>query len=203
MKLEDFINDIPLLHTWDGGITYNSGGFTGQELQAMNEFIDINLDGNSTAIETGLGNSTLIFILSKITKVISICPELGLINRFNKYRYNNFTESDNSKHILYSDISSKILPVISNAEVNLALIDGSHSMPDVFIDFYYLNKMLKKGGFLLIDDTNLKSIEPLDQLVSKQKNEYIFITIIRDCKIYKKISDNQTFPEWNLCEHTK
>jgi hypothetical protein len=135
--------------------------------------------------------------------VISICPETDLINRYNQYRYANFPDKINRKHILYTDTSSKILPIISDIKVNVALIDGAHSMPDVFLDFYYLNKMLLKGGFLLIDDINLKSVEPLDQLVSKQKSEYIFIFKIRDCNIYKKVSNNQVFPEWNLCEHTK
>ena len=51
------------------------------------------------------------------------------------------------------DYSDRLLHQMS-AQV-LVLIDGSHSFPSPFIDWYYTAFRLRVGGFLVVDDTQL------------------------------------------------
>ncbi|HEY6329613.1 MAG TPA: class I SAM-dependent methyltransferase [Blastocatellia bacterium] len=44
--------------------------------------------------------------------------------------------------------------VESNAELDLVYIDGSHLFEDVFVDFYYVARLLKKGGVVVFDDSS-------------------------------------------------
>ncbi len=39
-----------------------------------------------------------------------------------------------------------------------AFVDGSHLFHDVFLDFYYLRKIVKPGGLVIIDDADKSSV---------------------------------------------
>lgn len=42
---------------------------------------------------------------------------------------------------------------------DLVFVDGCHRFDHVFIDFFYVNKMLNTGGVVVFDDVHLKSIQ--------------------------------------------
>ena len=46
-------------------------------------------------------------------------------------------------------------PTLELDALDLVLIDGSHSFPQVFIDWYYTQSALKVGGALLVDDVHI------------------------------------------------
>ena len=54
----------------------------------------------------------------------------------------------------FPERSAIVLPrlVAEGVRIDLAYIDGSHLFEDVFIDFYYLYRLLPKGGLLCFDD---------------------------------------------------
>jgi len=45
--------------------------------------------------------------------------------------------------------------------LDFALIDGCHGWPTCLVDLEYANTMLKAGGYLLIDDTQLHSVKEM------------------------------------------
>lgn len=57
--------------------------------------------------------------------------------------------------------SQFILPALASKglKFDLALIDGGHRFDDVFLDAWYCGRMLRPGGFLLLDDTWMPSIQ--------------------------------------------
>lgn len=59
---------------------------------------------------------------------------------------------DYIEHI--DDISQIALPRLysDNLKFNLIYIDGSHFFDDVFVDFYYCDKIITEGGHIVFDD---------------------------------------------------
>jgi hypothetical protein len=51
---------------------------------------------------------------------------------------------------------------------DFALIDGQHGWPMVLVDFYYVNYVVRPGGFIMLDDTQLYSVNELVKLLREQ-----------------------------------
>jgi hypothetical protein len=45
--------------------------------------------------------------------------------------------------------------------LDMALIDGWHTFDHALVDFFYVNKMLRIGGVVILDDASYPSIEKL------------------------------------------
>jgi hypothetical protein len=76
---------------------------------------------------------------------------------------------------------------------DVALLDGGHGWPTVFVDFCYANMILKKGGLLLIDDIQLYSVKELVRLLHEQP-EYECVSKIQKIWIWKKTVDAEFLP---------
>ena len=50
MLFDEYLKNIPHLHTWDGGVTWNSGGFEDYHLRAFKKYV---ASGARRVIETG------------------------------------------------------------------------------------------------------------------------------------------------------
>jgi hypothetical protein len=55
----------------------------------------------------------------------------------------------------HHELSERVLPALDPAPLDLVLIDGSHSFPQVFIDWFFTQRALKVGGTLLVDDVHI------------------------------------------------
>ncbi len=65
------------------------------------------------------------------------------------------------------ELSALALPklVAAGSSIDLAYIDGSHLFEDVFIDFYYINRLLSPGGLVLFDDSTLPDVRKVISFV--------------------------------------
>ena len=81
MLIEEFLCNIPLLHSWDGGITWNTGGFDRQNLGKLCDFLRNILPDNPVLLETGAGNSTIAMLFLQPARLISIAPDAQLFER--------------------------------------------------------------------------------------------------------------------------
>jgi hypothetical protein len=71
------------------------------------------------------------------------------------------------------DMSSQALPRLLEAgeRFDLIYVDGSHAYDNVFIDYYYGMRALKKNGLLLFDDCTTKDIgRVIHFIIKKQKH---------------------------------
>ena len=193
-----YLADLPLLHTWDSGATWNTGGFDPEELGAMIALVRSSFTA-PRVVETGAGNSTSAFLLKGAAEVLSICPELDLFQRIREYC--DRVRIDTSPLRTICDLSEWALPrlardtVDSETSYDFALIDGARGWPNVMVDFCYLNSMLRRGGLLMLDDLQLHSVRELQQLLNEQPG-FEEILRLRKSVVFRKESDERMLPDW-------
>jgi hypothetical protein len=113
------------------------------------QLIDKYVKPGDATLETGAGLSTVAFI-AKGARHTAIAPDEALGTRIREFCHSRDLEVDNLSY--YPDHSQDILHTIA-CEYSFCLIDGSHSFPEVFVDFFFINPLLKVGGVLIVDDT--------------------------------------------------
>jgi hypothetical protein len=164
-KLERFLEDLPHLHTWDGGKTWNAGGFYREAFEQIRPLIP----AKARFIETGAGNSTIFFLLQDPACVVSIAPDAALFERIGAYCDQQSIPTEPLTSVI--DGSQWALPKLatrSDPSFDFALIDGHHGWPMVFVDFQYVNYLLKPSGLLMLDDVQLYSVSELVALLNEQ-----------------------------------
>jgi hypothetical protein len=167
MDVRTYFQDIPLIHTWDGGKTWNSGGFDRRTLEQIVSLICENFE-HPRIIETGAGNSTISFLLCNPKEIISICHDQELYDRITNYCRSQTIPTKPLR--TFAERSELALPRIaaSGPQFDFALIDGGHGWPSVFVDFCYVNAMMKRNSIIMIDDVQLYSICELANWLSEQ-----------------------------------
>ena len=197
MDFESYLSHIPDLHSWDGGKTWNSGGFGPSHLQAFRELALLCGGNNAVILETGAGNSTLAFLYATPTKLISIAPDGQIFERILRFCAEH--SIDISPLDVHVERSEWVLPELARNDlrVDLALIDGGHGWPTVFVDFCYVNAMLRNGGILVIDDVNLHSIKELGRLLKKDETRFALVKDMGKCIAFKKLTCERFLPEWD------
>ena len=71
-------------------------------------------------------------------------------------------EAGVAPHVDYhSEISQIILPAFlkEQRQFDLAFVDGNHRFDSVFLDLFYLGRLVRKGGIVILDDYNLPGIK--------------------------------------------
>ncbi len=199
MLVEDYLNNIPMLHSWDGGKTWSSGGFEPEHLRYIYDFLREQLGDNSILLETGAGNSTIIFLLLKPSKLLSIAPDAELFGRIRDYcQKNEIADAALEAHV---DGSQWVLPRLAADNraqepfLDFALIDGCHGWPTAFVDLEYANAMLRKGGLIMIDDVQLHAEKEIACLLAELPGFSVALDIGKSI-IFRKLTDQRFLGEW-------
>jgi hypothetical protein len=196
---EEFLSAVPQLHSWDGGKTWNGGGFGRLELDVLIELAASGPGGSQTIIETGAGNSTIAFLLAGAAKLTSIAPDDGLFGRIREYCSNKAIPTDalNARVAFSEDCLPGIVTEMDAAgeKADLALIDGGHGWPTVFVDFCYLFRALRKGGFLVVDDIHIYSVKELARFLLEDHNVEL-VRRLPKTLVFKKLSDRRYLPDF-------
>ena len=135
---EDYLRDLPPLHSWDGGITWNTGGFSPEALRELYGFLRCRLPPDPIMLETGAGNSTIILLFLRPKKLVSIAPDRELFERIHRFcEKAGISDAALERQI---DGSQWVLPRLaadnrsSDPYLDFALIDGCHGWPTAFVD---------------------------------------------------------------------
>ncbi len=158
------LTDPPFLHGGMDGHTYPGGcqDLLGPMLDLVSRMVGRN---EVTVIETGAGLTTLGF-LEMGWHVVSVSPDLALGSRIADQIDQRGLDLGRWQFIgARSELS---LPNLLHRRFDVALMDGGRGWPTVFVDFCYLNALLRQGGVLLIDDVHLYSLRELVELLSHQ-----------------------------------
>lgn len=198
MDFREYVKALPLLHSWDGGITWNTGGFEERHLGPLIGLLRENLPAHPTILETGAGCSTIAFMFLNPARTISIAPDPGLFERIRAYCSDHGVEASSlDSRIAYSEWELPELARSNGAgSIDFALIDGGHGWPTVFVDFFYANYMLRKGGYLMVDDVQLHSIKELARLLAQQPGFEIALDLGKSL-VFQKTTSSNSLPEWN------
>jgi len=196
VNVETYFENIPDLHTWDGGKTWTTGGFDREQLQAVYRFA-LEQGERLTFLETGAGNSTLVFHFLQPAEVISIAPDQDLFDRIAAVRDQMDLSSSVSRFIV--DASEWALPRLAQERdspfVDFALIDGEHNFPNVFLDFFYINYMLKPGGVIMVDDLQIYSCHLLARFLELEW-DFERVLDLGKARIYRRTSGRCVLTGW-------
>ncbi len=147
LTLQRLLADAPAIHAGAG----DDPAIHGLLVEAL-EFIDRELPEGARTLETGSGYSTILFAMkgaehtcvvpnqAEIDRILAYCEQRGI---------------DASRLSFHVQTSERVLPGLDTGRLDLVLIDGSHSFPQVFIDWFYTAEALAVGGHLLVDDVHL------------------------------------------------
>jgi hypothetical protein len=196
-NLDVFLTHIPLFHSWDDGRTWNTGGFGPTELRAMHQFAR-NCKNPPVILETGAGNSTLAFLLANPARLISIAPDDSLFTRISEYcDQNNINRGALEAVIELSEIAlPRLFLSDPDARVDIALLDGGHGWPTVFVDFCYANALMKKGGILIVDDIHLYSVGEFARFLSDDAARFSLVASFPKTLCFRKETSEQFLPDF-------
>lgn len=195
--LASLIANPPMLEYWDNAS--QSCGFDSESLLYLETTLkDLGYSFSvPKVIQTGAGVSTLWF-LGKGAEVHTFC-EIGLRNRIASFLSSFNFEYEWYPH--FGDINFA-LPQFSQSrcdEFGLALIDGNHSVINVFNEFYYINHMLSYGSLIFIDDIQLVGPSLLCKYLDSYCEDFKFYNEYGKTRLYIKITAFNNFkPERDL-----
>ena len=146
--LSDLLADPPLVHGPEGGNDLITHGL----LPVVLEHIEQSVHPGHRTLETGCGLSTILFALrgAEHTCIVPNQPEVDRVRQWCEDH-----GVDHSRLTFHVEPSERVLPTADLGELDLVLIDGSHSFPQVFVDWFYTQEALKVGGTLLVDDVHV------------------------------------------------
>jgi hypothetical protein len=149
-RIERLVANPPLLHR-DGAGNPANYGIDPLLVPYLREYVR---PGGNT-METGSGISTIVFLLlgachSSVTpngdeaeRILGYCREHGIPTK------------------TYTPIvarSELALPALADEpRLEVALVDGNHAFPVPCLDWFYLTRILKQGGVMIVDDIQLWS----------------------------------------------
>ncbi len=80
--------------------------------------------------------------------------------------------------------------------VDLALIDGGHGWPTVFVDFCYTNMMLRKDGIMIVDDILAFPCMQLFLLLKHQPGWKLEKIVSSKTAFFRKTADGRLLPDF-------
>jgi hypothetical protein len=190
------IDDHPLLHhdrdgnLKDGGLNRPIGNRFIKEISALDR---------PRIAETGSGLSTLLFLALDPEIVISISPAPDLHERTRAEALNRGIDVSALRFVDdRSETALPLLALVEGIELDVGFIDGNHGWPAVFVDFCYLNRMLRPGGLMFIDDIQVFAVAQLVCLLREQTPHYEFVSIDSKMATFRKGLDLPYLPDWRM-----
>lgn len=142
LTFEDLIRQSPLIH--------NTRTKTWSIHHELAEFLDRFVGPDTIALETGSGLSTLVILRKGPRLHVAVQPvadEFAVIAEFAQEH-----EIDTRAFRAVVARSQDYLPTAETPALDLVLIDGDHSFPTPFMDWFYTADKLKVGGLMIVDD---------------------------------------------------
>jgi len=138
-------------------------------------------------METGSGISTIV-LLALGARHTSVSPDGGEAERIRAYCLANDISVEEFTPIVGR--SEDVLPSMPPGdELDLAIVDGNHAFPAPFIDWYYLTRMLKPCGVMVVDDVELWTGRVLADFLDAEAGIWIRLERTRRFAIYRLVGD--------------
>lgn len=189
--------DLPKLHCWEG--VFSHGGFDKWLLDNLFEFLESTdlASGGKTFLETGAGNSTLLFLSLSPEKVVTCTLEDDkFVQRLHTAARSIGAPTDPlDLHIGRSEVLLPALVLNHEPFVDFALIDGGHGWPTVFVDFCYAAYATRQNGYIVLDDTQLYSVAQLFAFLKEQPGWEISLDLGKTV-IFRKLYADRFLPDF-------
>jgi methyltransferase family protein len=145
LTLDELIRQQPLIH--------NDRTRTWGIHTELAEFLDRHVGPDTVALETGAGLSTLVILRKRPRLHVAVQPSADEFAAVVEFA--NAHEIDTRALQGVVARSQDYLPTAELPPLDLVLIDGDHSFPAPFVDWYYTVERLKIGGLMIVDDIQI------------------------------------------------
>lgn len=150
------------------------------------------VESSDITLETGGGHTTVAFAaLGK--QHICINPDVGGCELIKNY-LEQLDISISPVQFIFESSDVALARLELGQEVDVAFIDGCHGFPFPAIDWHYIDRHLKIGGVLAIDDIDIPSVEVLCHFLERN-GTYVLEDTILETGFYRKISNDKD-REW-------
>ncbi|MFH0879141.1 MAG: class I SAM-dependent methyltransferase [Lentisphaerota bacterium] len=184
-SLDLLLRERPLIHS-DGAVCY---GLHDEALQ----FIDQHVDSASATLETGTGLSTVLFAL-KGCRHVCVSP---VEKEFEQIRSYCEAHGLSLKTVqLMAGRSEDVLPILKPETLDFLLIDGGHGFPIPYVDWLYAGRRLKPGGWLMLDDTQLWTVDLLRRFLLEDPDWAFIKELGFRTAVFQKVTDRNHTEEW-------
>lgn len=187
MTVTELLADPPSLHVRAGQPV-----FYGLSDAVLRE-LDRRLPPGSRTLETGAGVSTLLSAL-KGFQHIAIAPDGALFERIREWCAAHGTSAEGLR--LIAEPSERCLPNLQCEKLDAALIDGRHGFAAPFIDWHYIEPLLKIGGLLVIDDTHLWTGRVLRDFLNEDAAWEFVAEPEGRTALFRKLAEGSGTREW-------
>ncbi len=156
---------------------------------------------NWLTLEVGCGVSTVAFAASG-AEHICVSPDSCEHDRVISYCRENGIDTSRLKMVAAG--SQNYLPILdlNGRELDFALIDGCHAFPMPIVDFYYVNRHLKVGGMLAIDDLFIPSVNLLQAFLKTDTSYQFLLFDSKKTAIYRKTAEAK-YSKWEIQKYNE
>jgi predicted O-methyltransferase YrrM len=151
---------------------------------AVARFLYAAVTEDAQTLETGSGLSTLIFAMRKAYHTV-VTPRSREAAVIREYAREKQIDIDRVEFVLEG--SETFLPRCTLQDLDLVLIDGKHSVPWPFIDWFYTADKLKVGGVCVIDDIHLQSVLTLVNFLKEEPRWELVWELKRRTMAFRKL----------------
>ena len=185
---ETLMREQPKLHGRRTEERYEVAVFNWALQPAVLEWISRNVRPGLRTLETGCGYSTVLFAAGGCAHeaVSPFAEEHACINEW--CREHGISTAGVTYH---AAASQRVLPAMAPAPLDLVLIDGDHAVPAPFIDYYYTADRVVRGGLMLVDDTQLRSVQQLCDFLDDEQGRWEVVEQVVRTRIYRKLVDGR------------
>jgi hypothetical protein len=210
-KLAEILRDPPQIHREETEVTrdFSTSGLSPKLARSVNstqvknygigsavvQFIFDHIDADSESLETGCGLSTLVFATKK-AKHTSVTADPDEPVRLGEYAQKHQIDLGTIRFL--AEPSEKALPKFSTAGLDLVLLDGKHAFPWPIVDWFYTADLLKRGGVMLVDDCNMRSVGVLVDFLKSESDRWCHVAKLGRTEIFEKKADSALDVAWRM-----
>lgn len=143
-----------------------------------------------TAIEVGFAQGISTLYICEALLEVSPTPRHIVIDPYETEAWHG-TGNHNVTRAGYESIvefhehpSHRVLPYLElhRTSVDFAFIDGHHAFEYVLVDFFYVDKMLRVGGVVVLDDLQMPAIAKLCRFILKNQNYSLVDAVVNETR---------------------
>ena len=159
------------------------------------ELIDASVGPESRTLETGAGVSTALFALKGCAHTC-VVPWTSERDRLQAWGAQTGVSFD--RVTFECEPSEQVLPRLEPEPLDLVLIDGGHGFPTPFIDFFYAGRRLRRGGLVVVDDTQIWTGRVLHRFLKEQPGWEVAEELRMRSTVFRRTEEPGTsLEEWN------
>lgn len=145
-------------------------------------------------LETGAGASTVIFAAAGADH-LAISPFGDEHRRIEEYARGLSIDTGSLRFAEGSSLD--VLPALPEEEkFDVAFIDGMHSFPAPVVDFHYVDRVLRVGGLLLLDDVPIPAVGVVHAFLAASP-DWQFLEFADDrAGAYRKLAEADREDNW-------